>query len=253
MGRESIIIWFIPGSLFSLVRIFSSVSEEDEHLWCAQNNQISQFECSQPYIPQIWYDVIAWWYIWCAKEPNTKFAKSLLCPSPSPESTKISQAKTMVKKAGESGRKKKSSAFLGSRSWRVRTARSGFLHRSPLTHSSFSTKLVWILARSMMRKDLTRRSQDSMKLWHTHTHSFFPFLSFADSTSKWDSRVHLHNTRACVFTISVACSCSCLCYRCWWCSWRCDFCMRHFQPQRFSRSSLPPPILHLTLIDLCHL
>lgn len=67
--------------------------------------------------------------------------------------------------------KKKSSAFLGSRFWRVRTARSGFFHRSPLTHSSFSTTLAWILARSMMRKDLTRRSQDSMKLWHTHPHT----------------------------------------------------------------------------------
>ena len=223
MGRESIIIWFIQGSLFSLVRIFSSVSEEDEHLWCAQNHQISQFECSQPYIPQIWYDVIAWWYIWCAKEPNTKFAEKFAM---SESITRINE-NLPSKNYGEESRrirkkKKKSSAFFGKPLLESEDREEWIF--PPL--SSDTLKLLYNAGLDPCEKHDEKRSDTSISKipWnydtHTPTHSFFPFLSFADSTSKWDSRVHLHNTRACVFTISVACSCSCLCYRCWWCSWR---------------------------------
>ena len=147
--------------------------------------------------------------------------RSLLCPSPSPESTKISQAKTMVKKAGESGRKKKEFGFFGKPLLESEDREEWIF--PPL--SSDTLKLLYNAGLDPCEKHDEKRSDTSISrfheiMTHTPTHSFFPFLSFADSTSKWDSRVHLHNTRACVFTISVACSCSCLCYRCWWCSWR---------------------------------
>ena len=110
---------------------------------------------------------------------------------------------------------------------------SAFLEASPGEWPrgvDLSTALLWHTQASLQNWFGSLREAWWEKIWHvdlkipwnydTHTHSFFPFLSFADSTSKWDRRVHLHNTRACVFTFSVACSCSCLCYRCWWCSWR---------------------------------
>lgn len=168
--------------------------------------------------------------VWCdsmmisdvQKNRTQSSQRSLLRPSPSPESTKISQAKTMVKKAGKYRKDneicQREFGFFGKPL--LESDREEWIC---LPLSSDTLKLLYKTSLDPCEKHDEKRSDTSISRFHeimTHTHSFFPFLSFADSTSKSDRRVHLHNTRACVFTFSVACSCSCLCYRCWWCSWR---------------------------------
>ena len=148
--------------------------------------QISQFECSQPYIPQIWYDVIAWWYIyiWCAKEPNTKFAEKFAM---SESITRINE-NLPSKNYGEESRrirkkKEREFGFFGKPLLESEDREEWIF--PPL--SSDTLKLLYKTGLGPCEKHDEKRSDTSISRFHeimtyTHTHSFFPFLSFADST-----------------------------------------------------------------------
>ena len=164
----------------------------------------------------------------CAKKPNTKFSEMFAM---SESITRINENLSLSlwrKQENEEATTKETAAFWRSRSLRDREER---------LFPPFSSDTLKLLYKTGLdpcekhdEKNLTRRSQESMKLWlinlmnMSYTPSFLPFLS-EDSTSKWDTCVHLRNTRVCVFTCSVACSGSYLCYDCWCCfcrwSWWC--------------------------------